>query len=109
MLTLRATLRERERPRDLSALDGNSGGLFHRDLSGVSLSLSVGGASSIGVSSSLTTAVGVDGSLLGEPNAGEADLLSSFASLAATGSRGTSDLGGCAFRIGGSSDSDRSR
>ena len=52
--------------------------------------------------------VGVGGSLLGDLWAGECGLLSSLASLAATGSRGTSVRGGCAFFRGGSSDSDLS-
>ena len=66
----------------------------------------------MGVSSSLLAGagvVGVGGSLLGDLVAGESGLLSSFASLAATGSRGTSVRGGCAFFRGGSSDSDLSR
>lgn len=37
--------------------------------------------------------LGVSGSLLGD-GAGDSDLLLSFAKRAATGSRGTSDLGG---------------
>lgn len=52
--------------------------------------------------------MGVGGSLLGDLWAGECGLLSSLASLAATGSRGTSVRGGCAFFRGGSSDSDLS-
>lgn len=69
---------------------------------------STGGASSIGVSPSLDGA-GDFGSLLGDPSADEVVLLVSFASLEVVGSRGTSELGGCAFRMGGSRDSDRSR
>ena len=101
---LRATLRDLERPRDLLSFEGNSGGCSHRAFA------SAAGASIIGVSSSFAVAgvarVGDATSLLGDLCAG--DLLSSFDSRACTGSRGTSDLGGWALRIGGSSDSERS-
>lgn len=105
---LRATLRDRVRPRPLSLLVGRLGGWSHRDMDGESLT-SLPGASSMRVSSSLKAeAVGDAGPLLGDTRAGDVGLLPRFVRLEVAGSRGTNDLGGCAFRMGGSNDSDRS-
>lgn len=91
------------RPRDLSPFAGRGGTASHRERPAVSGDVSRGGASSITVS---WFSFGVSGSLLGE-SAGDCELLLSLAKRAPFGSRGTSDLGGWALRIGGSSDSDR--
>jgi hypothetical protein len=107
-------LRDLVRARDLSV--GFAGGGRSNLDDGFLCSFSTGGASVIGVSSVLMVAGGVpaagvvDSLFTGDLLTGDCDLIgSNFASLAATGSRGTSDLGGWAFRIGGSSDPDRSR
>lgn len=119
MLERRSRLRDLDfdRPRGLSA-GFSGGGRSNLDFGFCSSEVNADGASGIGVSSVLVTVasdVAVAGGVaslisifIGDLLVGDWGLLSSFASLAARGSRGTRDFGGCALRIGGSRDSERS-
>lgn len=69
----------------------------------VSSSLAVTGAAKAG------DAIDLASGLIEDMLVGDCGFVSIAASRAATGSRGTSDFGGCALREGGSKDSDRSR